>query len=212
MGTLTARQKIVPFDFSITHYKNGIPSDGHYFSLGDVTINGVKVSKEVFQDAFATGQFIDLSDADKLNRSSFDQYNAGAKLASSILNAGADSTRDVESNEYYLDDPISPLRFTGTYVMSTTVFGVLSQSGTASRFSVKNTGLNKYKSGPSTPAVITKEPTYVVASTDDLSVRSDIAPVGATYYQAQAALRTHLAANPEDVNKLQILPAHEVTA
>jgi len=212
MGTLTARQKIVPFDFAVTHYKNGIPSDGHYFSLGDVTLNGAKVSKEAFQDAFATGQFIDLSDADKLNRSSFDQYNAGAKIASSILNVGAEATRTVESNEFYLDDPISPLRLSGTYVMPTAVFGVLSQPGMAPRFSVKNTGLNKYKTGPSTPAAVTKEPTYVVASTDDLSVRSDIVAVGATYYGARAALRAHLAANPEDADKLQILPAHEVAA
>jgi len=212
MGTLTSRQTVVPFDLSITHYKNGIPSDGHYFSLGDVNINGVKVSREAFQDAFATGQFIDLSDADKLNRSSFDQYNAGAKIASSILNTGSDATRTVESNEYYLDDTISPLRLAGTYVMPTAVFGVLSQPGTASRFSVKNTGLNKYKTGPSTPAAIAKEPTYVVASTDDLSVRSDIVAGGATFYQVQAALKVHLAANPEDAGKLQILPAHEVAS
>jgi hypothetical protein len=56
------------------------------------------------------------------------------------------------------------------------------------------------------------EPSYVVTSVTDLSIRSDIvAGGGSTYFQAQAMLQTHLAAHPEEAGQLQIMPMHEVT-
>lgn len=212
MGMLSVREKVIPLDFSITRYKGGTPSDGSYFAIGDVHINDTAVSKETFRDYFATGQFIDLSDADKLSRSSFDAYDAGAKIASSNICPGADSARTVTYNEYYIDDPVSPLRGSPAYEMPSDVYDALSHQSAGFGFSLKNTGFNKYRVGPSTPAATIKDPGYVVASVDDLSVRSDIVgAVGVTYYQARAALAAHLAKNPQDAGNLLIVAAHELT-
>jgi hypothetical protein len=57
------------------------------------------------------------------------------------------------------------------------------------------------------------ETQYVIASVDDLNVRSDIAPgSGTSYFQAKAALSTYLATNPSEYQNLQIIPLHEVPA
>ena len=76
-----------------------------------------------------------------------------------------------------------------------------------------NSGLGKYASGPATAAITTSEESYVVANTDDLAMRSDISSVsGVTYFQARAALNSHLAANPADSGDLQIVTLYEAAA
>jgi hypothetical protein len=211
MGVLTVREKIVPLDVTITQYKNGTPSDGNYFSLGDIQINGTTTLKTPYQDYFAAGQFVNLSDADKLSRSSFEPFDAGAQILSSSTCAGAESVRNVSYDEYYIYDLFGPLPPAVLYIMPNGVFQALSHQGAGFLSPLKNTGLNKYKIGPSTPAATLQEPSFVVASKDDLSVRSDIvAATGTTYYQARAALNAHLAKNPQDAGNLQIMPTHEV--
>jgi hypothetical protein len=53
---------------------------------------------------------------------------------------------------------------------------------------------------------------YVVASTDDLSTRSDILRAPATQYEAMNALQVHLSANPADRGALQVISVSEVAA
>ncbi len=213
MGTLSVREKVVPLDLPISHYKSGIPSDGNYFSIGDVRIHGTQVSKSTFTDFFAAGQFIDLSDADKLSRSSFEPYDAGATIASANICSGQDSARSVQYNEYYLDDPAVSLRLSSVYVMPAYVADGLYYQSTGFQSALKNTGFNKYKNGPSTPVAITKDPSYVVASVEDLSVREDLSgAVEMTYYQAREVLIAHLEKNPDDAGNLQIVPAQEAAS
>jgi hypothetical protein len=50
---------------------------------------------------------------------------------------------------------------------------------------------------------------YVIASTVDLGVRTDIGFAGTSQAAAEAALAAHLAANPSEIAALQVMPAHE---
>jgi len=214
MGTLTVREKIVPLDLPIAHYKGGTPSDGNMFSISDVQINGSTATMDFFPDYFAAGQFIDLSDADKLSRPSFESYHAGAKIGSKNLCSGPDSARDVTYDEYFIDDPNSCSRHSPLpYLMPADVHIALSRQGAAFTAGARYSGLNKYQNGPATPAVTAGDPSYVVASTDDLSIRQDISPrTGATYFQAHAALNKYLAAHPQDRGNFEVLPLHEAAA
>jgi hypothetical protein len=77
---------------------------------------------------------------------------------------------------------------------------------------VKNSGLFKYGAEVSSVAVKTADPSYVITSVEDLSVRSDIGISGSTYFQARAALHSYLAIHPEESSNLQIQALHEVAA
>src|SRR5207249_9060231 len=105
MGTLSVREPVVPLDLPITRYGNTTPSDGTYFSVSRVQISGQDASIERFQDYFAAGQFLTLSDADKLSRPSFERYDAGVTIASAVTRSGADAPRTVVYEERYIDDP-----------------------------------------------------------------------------------------------------------
>jgi hypothetical protein len=213
MGTLTVRENVVPLDLPITRYGNATPSDGSFFSISDVQIDGQEETKQSIMDYFAAGQFLTLSDADKVSRPSFERYDAGVTIGSSTITAGADSPRTVVYEERYIDEPSGFSRFSRRYLMTADVHLALTRQGAGFASPLKNTGLFKYTNGASGPAIKTQDPSYVVAQMDDLSVRSDIvSSEGKTYFQTRAALDSHLALHPEETDNLQILPVHEVAA
>lgn len=213
MGTLSVRENVVPLDTTVTLYGNATPSDGNIFAISDVQVNGAEATRQTFQEYFAPGQFNSLSDGDKLSLPSFELYDAGVTISSSDIFSGQDSPRTVVYQEFYIDSPTSFSRTTGSYLMPANIHAALIQQGAGYLSPVKNTGLVKYNSGPDTAAVTTGEEGYVVASTTDLSVRSDISPAsGTTYFQARTALNNHLAANPAEAGNLQIVTTYEVAA
>lgn len=213
MGTLTVRENVVPLDLPITRYGNATPSDGNYFAISDVQVDGQAETKRSITDYFAAGQFLTLSDADKVSRPSFERYDAGVTIGSSSVTAGADSPRTVVYEERYIDEPSGFSRFSRRYLMTADVHLALTRQGAGFASPLKNTGLFKYGNGASGPAIKTQDPSYVVAQVDDLSVRSDIvSSEGRTYFQARAALDSHLALHPDETDDLQVLPVHEVAA
>lgn len=210
MGTLSVRENIVPLDLPIAKYGNATPSDGTYFAISGVQVNGHDETKQNFQDYFAAGQFLKLSDADKLSRPSYEKYDAGIRIGSSDVVAGTDSPRTVVYEERYVDELTKFSRFSRRYIMSATVHAALTKQGAGYMSAVKTTGLAKYRGGPEPTPIETADPTYVVAGIDDLAIRSDIASAdGVAYFQARAALDAHLAANPQDAGNLQIVGLYE---
>ena len=213
MGTLSVRETVVPLDFTITRYGNATPSDGNLFAISDVQINNQETTTQTFPEYFAPGQFNDLSDADKLSLPSFEPHDAGVTIGSTAVDSGKDSARTVVYEERYVDSPMSYSRPTGPYLMAADINAALSRQGAGFVAPVLNSGLRKYASGPATAAITTSEEGYVVANTNDLSVRSDISSAsGVTYFQARAALNSHLAANPADSGDLQIVTLYEAAA
>jgi hypothetical protein len=213
LGTLSVRENVVPLDLPITRYGNATPSDGNLFSISHVQIDGNEETKTNFQDYFAAGQFLTLSDADKVSRPSFERYDAGVNIGSAEILSGADSPRTVFYEERYIDEPAGFSRFSRRYAMLADVHIALTRQGAGFASPQKNTGLIKYSTGASGPAVTTQDPGYVVTHVEDLSVRTDIvSSSGSTYFHARAALDTYLSLHPEESENLQILPLHEVGA
>ena len=77
---------------------------------------------------------------------------------------------------------------------------------------VRTTGDGKFAEPGTRSAVAVTAVTHVIASADDLSVRSDLLAAGGTAAAAHEALAQHLAAHPEDAGSLQVMPTHEAVA
>ena len=216
IGVLSVREKVVPLDLQITRYGNATPSDGNYFSISGVEINTTNEPGDAIQpiqDYFAAAQFVTLSDADKVSAPSFEKYDAGVSIGSSDIVAGADSPRTVVYEERYIDDYDAFSRFGRLYNMPANIHSAMTRLGAGFASPLKNSGMFKYNPGVTGSAVKTADPSYVVTSVEDLSVRSDIVVAeGSTYFQARAALDSHLALHPEDAENLQIQALHEVAA
>jgi hypothetical protein len=213
IGTLQVKETVVPLDLPIAKYGNSTPSDGTEFSIQSVQINSQTETIQTIEDYFAPGQFLNLSDADKLSKPSFEEMDAGVNIGSSAILNGQDSPRTVVYQEFYIYDPNDVSSPSGIYLLPAHIHLSLCAQGAGFASLVKNTGLQKYSKGPTTPAVVVEEPQYVVTSVVDLSIRSDVlGGSGGTYFQAQAALSAYLAANPGENVNLQIMPLHEVAA
>jgi hypothetical protein len=213
MGTLQVKERVVPLDQPITMYGNAAPSDGTEFSIQSVQIDSQTETIASITDLFAPGQFLTLSDADKLSTPSFEPFDAGVTIGSSAVLNGQDSPRTVTYNEFYIYDLSSFSQFSRVYQMPANVHLALSAQGAGFTSPAKNTGLAKYSIGQAPSPITVSEPQYVVASVTDLGVRADISPgSGTNYFGAKAALSAYLAANPADSQNLQIIPLHEVPA
>jgi hypothetical protein len=211
MGTLTVKETIVPLDLPITRYGNAAPSDGTEFSISGVRVDSQDEPIQTVTDYFAPGQFLTLSDEDKLSQPSFELYDAGVEIGSAAVLSGQDTARTVSYDEIYIDSPASLSRFARIYQMPASIHMALSNQGAGFASPAKNTGLAKYTAGAAAPAISVQNPQYVITSVTDLSVRADIVSgSGSAFYQAQAALTTYLAAHPSESADLQVMPLHEV--
>jgi hypothetical protein len=213
MGTLTVRENVVPLDLSITKYGNATPSDGTEFSIQQVQINAQTESITTIPGEFAAGQFTTLSDSAKLSTPSFEPYDAGVTIGSTAVESGQDEPRTVTYQEFYIYARASFSQFSRFYQMPAAIHAALSAQGAGWTSPLKNTGLSKYSAGPQPTAVTITDPPYVVANVSDLSIRSDISSAaGTTYYEAQAAVQSYVAANPGATGTLQIVPVYETAA
>ncbi|GGA41840.1 DUF6603 domain-containing protein [Dyella nitratireducens] len=213
MGTLTVKETVVPLDLAITRYGNAAPSDGTEFSIGSVSLNAQNETIQTITDYFAPGQFLTLSDADKLSKPSFESFDAGVTIGSSTVLSGHNSARTVTYDEYYVDAAESLSRFNGVYQMPAHIHLALCNQGAGFNSPAKHTGLGKYSAAANEPSIGVQDASYVVTSVMDLSMRTDIvSSTGSTFYQAQAALDSYLTAHPEESSNLQIQPLYEVAA
>lgn len=211
LGTLSVKENVVPLDLAIAKYGNATPSDGNNFSISDVQINSQEETKQPVQDYFAPGQFLNLSDADKLSLPSFERYDAGVQIGSPTILSGADSPRTVVYEEFQIGSTYGFSTFTRFYAMKSDVCAALTRQGAGFMSPLKNTGTSKYKQSSGPKPIVVADPVYVVAGVNDLAIRADIgSAAGATYFATRAALTAHLTAHPEDGPNLQIVPLHEV--
>ncbi len=95
LGALNFQQKLLPFELRLDQASGSKIKDVNEFGDGAlVLVPGLDpppISPSVVQptsDFFAAGQFIEMSDADKLSKPSFELYTAGYKLASKEFDMG----------------------------------------------------------------------------------------------------------------------------
>ena len=210
-GSLSVRETVVPLDITITKVNNAQPTDGSEFSITAVTLNGTAVATVPQQEDFAIAQFTDMTDAAKLSAPSYELFDAGVSLGSVPMANGHDSAKVVAYTERYIDDYGLVSRFGQIYQMPASVHEVLAAGGAAAVAPIRTTGLAGFATSGPSPLTVSRM-SYLIASTTDLTQRSDILASATTHYEAQAALASFLAANPDQGDSVQVIPAYEVAS
>jgi len=164
-------------------------------------------------DYFARAQFQDMPDAEKISAPAFERFPCGVALGEPAVRGGHDAARTVALQERYVVDPTQSSRLLQLRLIGTERFAALTALGAGARSAVKNSGTSTYLRPDTTSMVATTDIQYVVASTEDLTIRVDLTEAsGTTNCAASAALAAHLASHPQDAGRLQVLPVHEVAA
>jgi hypothetical protein len=212
VGTLQVREKVVPLGQTITKYGNAIPSDGTFFTISSVTVNGTPEAQQWLTDLFAIGQFTNLSDDQKLTSPSFQFFNSGISIGSSDVVTSKDVQCVVAYQDGYIDGDDTGMRLRQTYVLPIDIHLAYSRMGAGFVSAARTKGVSQFTPPGTTSAVTADELQYVIANTADLSARIDLLASPVTHYEAQAALGAHLAANPADRGALQVVATYEVAA
>ena len=214
IGTLTVRETVVPLDTPITKFGSAAPSDGDTFTLGAVTVGGAPAAAAPVSDPFAVGQFTQLSDADALAAPPYEPFPSGLAIGSAEIVTGPGSEAAVQYDTQLVDDILAPALPLGRYHLARATQLSLAGQGAGALSRVAGTGIGKYVTPGAASGVSTATAGYVIASTDDLSVRFDLSggSGGTTYHAATQALRDHLAQHPQDAGQYQVLPLYEAVA
>ena len=77
LGEVAGIQKVVPLGIRIDRVGRSRPSDGDTFRITGLTIGGEDQPVVLRDEHFARGEFLDLSEEEKLSRPSFERFPAG---------------------------------------------------------------------------------------------------------------------------------------
>lgn len=100
-GLLSARQDVLPLGIDLTHVGRARVTPDR-FTVDSVTVNGSSVEKQDVRGFFAAGEYLDLSDDEKLSRPAFERFVSGFSCGSDAVVAGPAVAADLRYEEIVL--------------------------------------------------------------------------------------------------------------
>ncbi len=209
LGTLTFTQRDVPLGIVLDKFGGTLPLSPGPFSIVQITLGSTTVyppdkteTATINRQYFARGQYVAMSDDDKLALPAFEQFTAGVTIGTSEVKTSADDTfweydDDLEYEEQIIGEfSEQPVQ---AYPLDGVIFGnlhALSAAGLARR----SGGVQFY--GPDKPVTL-HNVRYQLATTDDLTSEGEST---VTFTEARQALQQSGASN------MQVVTTHEVSS
>jgi len=212
LGGARFRERIIPLNRQITKFAETKLANPVTFNLGPVTtggpggqpVSGLKTE----EDFFAVGQFQELNDDQKLSQESFTPMIAGFSIASDAARAGDTGSRFIAYDTDYVEEEDGKVKLLASelYFLPQSLQVLSSATGPVASSALKAIG------DPAGPrAVQFAEPSYSIASSDDLTIRPDIARrTGRS--GAYLALSQYLSNNPSAIGALQVIPSQDAVS
>jgi hypothetical protein len=205
LGTLRVSQKSVPLDLTVARVGAQRPSDANHFTLA-VTGGGLSKVGDA-PESFASAQFLDLDDAEKLSRPAFERQHGGVDLA--MTGSGYTSAHAVARVVRYEEIVIDTAwrrharRFRG-FAVGLFVHFLHGNSASLSLLSQRN----QQERQPFGEVITTGAEGYVVADKRDNST----VEVFASEAMAFDALAARASDDPVAAEGLHVIPATEAVA
>lgn len=206
LGALRVSQRAVPLDLTLDKVGNQKPRDVDRLSLA-VTDAGLAKRGDAFE-RFATAQFKNLGEAEKLSAPAFERQRAGVELgvAGDQLRTDRAIRRIVRFETNIIDGNFK--QFVSRFRPQLhAVFSHFFEGNAVAKSALS--ARTQAQQQPVDHRVTVQEATYVVASTKD-----NTAAAGATTFtshaQATDDLRAQLAKDPKQAGALHVIPSTEV--
>jgi hypothetical protein len=199
-GFLDVSQKLAPLSIPIQRFGATAPDRGTVFQIVDVRVGGSFAPTVATREEFAPAQFFDMSDAEKLSRPSFDEFDAGVAIGGDPLpHTDAMQQREVQYEVIYLPER-HPVRRRFGMPVNLAGFSILGAAASRSPLSRATTSPS-----PLSELVSVRRDRYAVVSADNLALHSP-AHVFDTAAAADQALTSLLVQHPELAGTVQVMP------
>jgi hypothetical protein len=216
LGELGVRQSVLPLGIELDLFAGGVPGGERRFTITKAFLGGDPVTDlRSATDHFAAGDFLELTDDEKIHRPSFEAMPAGVNLlpkaigfggqAPGTANQAADSEIDFE--EIVIDPDGNLVRKEQPSPLSTVLVLHSLAFGPAAQSQLRNSGTAKFEA-PTAGFEVGPEQ-FAVAGVADLApvAMNGAAPDELSHTAVQQALERHLVENPQDRGALQVVPA-----
>jgi hypothetical protein len=208
-GSLTVSQKSAPLGVPLARVGAAHVEGANRISIVDVSLGAGAdpTSTRPVQEQFAAAQFLEMSDAEKLSRRSFEPFDSGIEIGGGGAPKADFQTKvDVAYEVVYVRKPrCRPKLF---HLVDTVLDLLLGGSATARS---KRSATKRKPTGVGTPPVALAPERFVIAGVDDLALE----PPGREFTSENAAaiaLADVVARNPRLKGKLQVISSYEAAA
>ncbi len=209
-AALTVRQKVVPLNRTIERFAQVAPSGANRFQVVSAKLGNRELTLPELtfvDDWFAAAQFEAMTDAERLSRPGYEKMVAGVTLAGDEVTTGPELTKTLDYETFQFPDP-QPLP---TFYRPDRDMQLAGTATGANAAAPLRAGTGRAFALPrgTPPLMILEEETFVIATTNDLVPRFDLAPAagrGAT----ELALKAYLATHPAARGTVQVVPRFEI--
>jgi hypothetical protein len=217
-GGLAVQQKVLPLNKPLDKLGEARIDGDKRFDVSDVRVGGQAEAHVTQRDFFASGQYQNLSDAEKLSRDSYELMDAGVSIAGAAVTVGDIRETPLTYETIVIDAPDPGtvsfrdfvVRKLGTTVLTRDEFARMAER--AAHELHPRTGLEKFAPAVGAAArVRVTEELYVVASTSTLEVQ-DGTQTPMTKGAAYDKLRELTKGTPAAKDQWQVLSVHEAVA
>jgi hypothetical protein len=209
VGPAALRQKVCPLNQELEKFGEYVPIVNTHFDVSAVKLAGTEVPYDLVEDEFARGQFENLSTAEKLSASSYDQMVAGVRIAPNRVTAGAAGTHTLEYETVFINpagervaEETSDPRFVPT---RNQLLGMLKRSS-AGRAGVRRSGVQKYMLTGKPKLLTLDAPTFIVVDACTHVWNTTITPVDVSQTLARTKLKAYEKANPSERDRFAVVP------
>jgi hypothetical protein len=207
-GALAVSQKIAPLQLPLARIGAQRVEGANTFAIVDVSM-GAGVEPPVthpVEEQFPAAQFLELSDAERLSRRSFEPFQSGVEIAGGVAPRADYQTRvDVAYEVIYVRKPRRPLFF----FLRDALLDLLVAGSAAGRS--KLSAEKRVPTGLATPAVTLPKEHFVVAGMDDLRPHAPDM-VFSSQSAAVIALQGAVRKDARLSGRLQVVSSYEAAA
>lgn len=212
LGQLTVRQTVLPLGIPLERFGAGLPTAPGPFQISRFHLGSAAIQPQpaaVVKDAFARGQFVNLTEDQKLSAPAFEAFPCGqTRIGTGAIKYGPEQKASFEYDVTIIDNKEDRQKRTSkepadnitTFSLPAADFLRAAQYGAAQQTPMNAMGSARF-AGPEQKIKV-QEPVYRVAGTDDLKVRG--AKEFDTYTEAEIARRSGPA------GEWQVVEAYEV--
>ena len=158
LGEIGVRQQLLPLGIELDRYAGGAPQGQRRFAITKAFVGTSPVTQlRPVNEQFAAGDFLDLTDDEKLHRPSFEAMPAGVTLQPKALAFGGQApgtanqmaVSEIDFEEIVVDADGNVVRKEGAKPLSTLVLTVAVEFGPAALSSLRTGGSSRFSApGP----------------------------------------------------------------
>ncbi len=219
VGSLTVQQKVLPLNRKLEKFGEAALLGPDRYDVSGVTSGTNDVAFSAVCDYFAAGQFQRLSDAEKLSRDSYELMDAGLTISANAVTNGATRAVPIDFETIIMDAPDGFHAPFTTFVArhvgrsAATQSSLLAHSERVYSAHLARNLRDPYGSsaGVIRQVELAADEAYVIASTEDLAVRTDLGAPGSKT-EASTVLAEYLATHPDERGGWKVVPVHEIEA